>query len=190
MFISDNEVYLFDITEQFLKDESIHEGNISPPPDLPQRPDIKSQLLAQATLAGRWLYARGYRGTASIDYLVVERDGALAAHICEINARVTGATYPAVLARHFVPDGAWLMRNIRFHNAFDGAELLTRLDEFGLLFDRDKTGGVLPFNFNLDAEGKVDKGQFIFIGSYPKECLDLMERVQSNFKEAYSFTRD
>ncbi|MFC1478549.1 hypothetical protein ACFL57_03735 [Candidatus Margulisiibacteriota bacterium] len=190
MFLSDDELYLFDITEQFLKDDSVHEGNISPPPYLSGRPDIKEQLLVQAAKAGRWLYSQGYRGTASIDYLVVEKDGVLTVHICEINARVTGATYPAVLARHFVPDGSWLMRNIRFHTSFEGADLLAKLEEYGLLFDRQKTKGILPFNFNLDADNKVDKGQFIFIGSDPAECMGLMEQVQSNFKEAYSFARD
>lgn len=190
MFLSEDELSLFDITEQLLKEESIHEGNISPPAYLKGQPEIRQQLLRQASEAGRWLHAQGYRGTASTDFLVVEKNGRNEIIICEINARITGATYPSVLARHFLPQGAWLMRNLRFPTPLAGAELLAKLKQSALLFKRGSEKGVLPFNFNLNQEGKVNKGQFVFLGAETKECENLLKQVQTIFPLVCKFDRD
>lgn len=190
MFLSDTDLTLFDITEQFLKDDSVHEGNVSPPPYLKKTPAIQEELLFQAGVAGQWLHAQGYRGTASADYLVIEKKGETKIITCEINARVTGATYPAVLARYFLPHGAWLMRNLMFHPSQKGSGLLSELDKKNLLFKKGMKKGVLPCNLNLDAAGKVNKGQFVFIAPDPQGCEDILTLMHDAFPRLYSYDRD
>jgi len=188
MFLSEKELSLFDITEQFLREDSIHEGNISPPPYLSE--GLKEEILSQAEIAGRWLHSQGYRGTASVDFLVIEREGREQALICEINARVTGATYPAVLARYFQPHGAWLMRNIRFRPPRPAPQLLRHLEREDLLFRPDREEGVLPCNFNADENGDIHKGQFIFLARKQETCLGLLSRLQKALPESSAFDRD
>ena len=78
------------------------------------------------------------------------------------SSRVTGATYPSVLARHFMPEGAWLLRNLRFREPLEGEELLRRLDQSGDLFVPGQSeAGVMPVNFNFGRDGLVHKGQFL-----------------------------
>ena len=109
LFLDDSSVHLYDITDQILSKDSVHEGNVSPPPYLDE--DLKTELLRQADLVGGWLHSQGYRGTGSIDYIVARQSdmNATIVYTSEINARITGATYPSVLARRFIPSGAWLM---------------------------------------------------------------------------------
>ncbi|MBF0274734.1 MAG: hypothetical protein HQK84_05835, partial [Nitrospinae bacterium] len=59
MFLSDKEVFLFDMTDQFLSPDSLHQGNISPPPFLEKTSSLKSELLNQATEGGKWLHTGG-----------------------------------------------------------------------------------------------------------------------------------
>jgi glutathione synthase/RimK-type ligase-like ATP-grasp enzyme len=99
LFVADETVFLFDMTEQILSAESVHQGNMSPPPIIKEHPEVEQELWRQASAAATWLHGQGYRGTASVDFLVVERGRRLETIVCEINARVTGATYPAVLGQ-------------------------------------------------------------------------------------------
>lgn len=180
LFLTESSVALFDITEQILSHASIHEGNEAPPPYLTDTRVLRDELLRQAGIAGRWLHAQGYRGTGSVDFLVADHDdGSTVAYVCEINARVTGATYPSVLARHFIPDGAWLMRNLRFETPLTGEAVLEMLQNSGDLYIPGQTeAGVLPVNFNFGPDGLVHKGQFLCLahsiaGSHV--LLDLAE---------------
>ncbi len=190
MFLAEKEVTLFDITDQLLRDESIHEGNISPPPYFKERQEIRDEILSQATEAGRWLHSQGYRGTASTDFLVVEKKERCEVIICEINARITGATYPTILARHFLPQGAWLMRNLMFESPLQGSQLLSEVDRRGLLFKKGMERGVLPCNFNLNEAGMVHKGQFVFIAPNTEECENLLAQMQAVFPRSCKYCRD
>lgn len=177
MMIKDEGVYLFDLTEQLLSRQSIHEGNISPPGYLMPGNPVEQQILRQAEAAARWLHGQGYRGTASGDFHVAERDGRPEVRLCEINARVTGATYPSILARHFLPGRGWLMRNICFSPAVKDTLLLKTLEKHGLLFRPGKSEGILPFNFNYDDPGNVVKGQFLFLGGDSQSVWGLLEQL-------------
>ncbi len=190
MFLSDTELSLFDITEQFLSDRHVHEGNISPPPYFKRYPQIKEEMLSQAQVAGRWLHEQGYRGTGGVDFLTVKRNGKVEVIVNEINARVTGATYPSVLARYFLPHKAWVMRNLKFEGALQGYQLLAKLDRNGLLFKKDMERGILPFNFNLNESGNVSKGQFLFLAPDTEECKKLLESIQNVFPSICKFDRD
>ena len=190
MFLSDTQLSLFDVTEQFLNEKSVHEGNISPPPYFKEYPQVKDEMLSQASVAGSWLHAQGYRGTGGVDFLVIERKGKVEVIVNEINARVTGATYPSVLARHFLPHKAWIMRNLKFAGVLRGSQLLTKLDRTGLLFKKGMGEGILPFNFNLDGSGNVIKGQFLFLAPDTEECKNLLERMQNVFSSICKFDRD
>ncbi len=187
VFVCEDSLNLYDITEQILSHESVHEGNVSPPVYLEGDAATKDEILRQAEMAGSWLHTQGYRGTGSIDLHLIEREGKREVRICEINARVTGATYPAILARHFLPQDAWLMRNIRFDPPTQSTTLLKALDDHGLLFRLDKTEGVLPFNFNPDGEGNIIKGQFLFLGSTQDDVQNLLQKMKSipSIKGAY-----
>ena len=165
LFLNEDEVTMYDITEQILSSDSVHEGNESPPPYLDGNPEWRAELLRQAAVAGSWLHEQGYRGTASADFLLAEKDnGDFEVYVCELNARVTGATYPSVLARHFMPGGAWLMQNLRFSTPLTGRELLDKLEESGDLYvPGTSESGVFPLNFNFGPDGLVHKGQFLYL---------------------------
>lgn len=190
LFLEEHTVFLYDLTEQILSEESVHQGNMSPPPVAQQFPEIESELLRQAGIVGTWLHGHGYRGTASVDFLIVERFGRTETLVCEINARVTGATYPAFLARRLQPQCEWLMRNIAFRKSLSGAELITLIDNAGVLYRAGGSSGVIPFNFNTDRDGKVLKGQFVAIAKDMNECMALFNRAWSNLPVEWGYDRD
>lgn len=188
MLVDEETIHLYDLTDQILSPRSIHEGNVSPPRSFGDG-GLRDEVLRQAAVAAGWLHARGYRGTASADFhLAFRRDGRVDVRVCEVNARVTGATYPSLLARHFLPSGAWLMRNLRLPEAPRGREIFEELDDRGLLYQADGEAGVLPINFNYLSPGRITKGQFLFLGpdaatidGLLRETMDLDDLV---------FTRD
>ena len=193
MFVTDSEVTLYDLTEQILSGEaSVHEGNESPPPYLDRLPGLRQELFRQAGVAGRWLHQQGYRGTASTDFLVACDDSAagFTAYVCEINARVTGATYPSVLARRFFPGGSWLMRNLKFSHPATGAEILETLRKHGHLFTGKETEGILPVNFNLTADGLVDKGQFLCLAESVGGCSTILSKAEADLPIDWSYIFD
>jgi hypothetical protein len=179
IFASDEGVVLYDITEQILSHHSIHEGNEAPPPYLHLHPEWRGPLLDKGAWAARWLHGQGYRGTASADFLIVEKEnGQAEIQICEINARVTGATYPAVLARHFLPHGFWLLRNLRFESPLAGGQLLEALRTGGGLFPGGGARqGILPVNFNFGKDGLVHKGQFLCLAEDAGTSHGLLKRA-------------
>ena len=190
MFLDDKTVSLFDWTEQILSDDSVHQGNMSPPPYIPQYPELNEELFRQGAIAGEWLHAQGYRGTASTDFLVIEKDGHVQVIICEINARVTGATYPAVLARHFMPNGYWSMRNIQFRKSLDGDRLLSLIDHAQMLYRPGEAKGIIPFNFNTDEQGKVIKGQFLCLAANHEQCSEVLARAWNELPVEWGYDRD
>jgi hypothetical protein len=190
MFVNDEAVFLYDRTEQILSEQSVHQGNMSPPPVVQEHPDVGRELWRQAGIAGTWLHRQGYRGTGSVDFLIVERNGRLETIVCEINARVTGATYPAFLARHFRPTADWLMRNIGFRRPLAGTELIALMDRAGVMYRRGANRGIIPINFNTDAEGKVIKGQFVCLGSDIEDCTALLNRAWAKLPVEWGYDRD
>ncbi|KAA1261544.1 [Butirosin acyl-carrier protein]--L-glutamate ligase [Rubripirellula obstinata] len=196
LFLDETTVYAFDMTEQILSDDSVHEGNESPPAYLDQLPDLRSETIAQAEIVGRWLHRTGYRGPASIDWLVVERSSVkgdvakMEVFVCEINARVTGATYPSILAKHFHPSGAWLLRNLRLGVPETSAALLQIFESAGHLFHADSHSGILPLNFNFGPDGLVHKGQFICIGDSTEQCHHLLHLAQQDLPGSWNADRD
>jgi hypothetical protein len=190
MFLDDEVVSLFDWTEQILSEASVHEGNMSPPPYIRQYPELTKELFRQAAIAGDWLHAQGYRGTASTDFVVIERGGCNQVIICEINARVTGATYPAVLARHFMPDGCWKMRNIQFRKSLEGDQLLALIDHAQVLYRAGADRGIIPFNFNTDEQGKVIKGQFLCLAEDQEQCSELLAKAWTKLPVEWGYDRD
>lgn len=191
LFLNDDSAYLYDVTEQILDpEESVHEGNESPPESLDEYPELLDELHRQAGEAAGWLHHQGYRGAASVDFLVTCGGGGFTAYVCEINARVTGATYPSVLARHFRPDGAWRMRNLELARSLPGEMLLEKLREHAELYDGGGRDGVLPVNFNLDPDGLVRKGQFLAIGDDVATCRRLLDTARHDLPVAWDYTRD
>ena len=190
IFLDDNTLSLYDITEQILNMECVHEGNLSPPSYFNKEDWVYEELFRQATVAGSWLHELGYRGTASVDFLVVERYGNIEVRVCEINARITGATYPSVIARHFLPHDAWLMRNIRFARPLKDTSLLKMLDQTGYLFHPGMQEGVLPINFNLSEDGSVEKGQFLCLAKNIDDCLVILKQIESILPLSWHYDRD
>ncbi len=190
LFVGDQSIHIYDITEQILSKDSIHEGNIAPPPYLESYAGLEDELILQAALAGEWLYTNGYRGTASVDFLVVKRLGKFEVRICEINARVTGATYPSVLSRRFIPNGAWLMRNVKTDVPMEGEDLLKLIDRVGALYYPGKSEGFLPINFNLNDSGKVIKGQFLYLAKDIHTCIEALESLSAILPMEWQYDRD
>jgi hypothetical protein len=190
VFLNDETIHLYDLTEQILED-SIHQGNESPPPYLDEYPGLEAELHRQAGEAASWLHRQGYRGAGSVDFLVVRHvDGSFTAYVCEINARVTGATYPSVLARHFLPDGSWRMRNFELSVPLTGDALLDKLRTHGELFDPILRTGILPINFNLNPDGLVLKGQFLAIAPELPECRRLLDIGRHDLPVEWKYTHD
>lgn len=189
-FIGDDHVTLFDLTGQLLRDASIHEGNVAPPMDLSGDTGVMKEILAQAEEVARWVRSTGYRGTGSIDFLVYLRNGAVAVNVCEVNARVTGATYPALLARHFQPGRAWLMRNFSFAPRLSTRHMLDHLEREGMLFLPERDEGVLPINCIRNDAGKVVKCQLLFLSGQPERCADMMEACLNLLPTEGSYDRD
>ena len=188
LFLDENTVNIYDVTEQILSEESVHEGNCSPPPFW--CPEIEKQMLEQTAGVGRWLHDNGYRGTASVDFLVAKRTEQIQVFVCEVNARVTGATYPSVLARRFCPEGYWLMRNLRIEHPISSAELLNSLREGAHLLTSETKRGVLPVNFNLMDDGLVTKGQFLSVGDDALACLEYLMEAASVLPVKWTYDRD
>ncbi|MBC8553756.1 MAG: ATP-grasp domain-containing protein [Candidatus Brocadiales bacterium] len=190
IFLNDSTVSLYDITEQILNTDSVHQGNLSPPPYFSKEELLYEELFRQATAAGSWLHELGYRGTASVDFLVIEHCGSIEVRVCEINARITGATYPSVIARHFLPHDAWLMRNVRFARPLKDTSLLKMLDQAGYLFRPGMQEGVLPINFNLNEDGSVAKGQFLCLAKNLDDCLLMLTQIESILPLSWHYDRD
>tara|TARA_A100001391_G_scaffold140837_1_gene98790 strand:- start:1180 stop:2598 length:1419 start_codon:yes stop_codon:yes gene_type:complete len=192
LFLDETQVHAFDMTEQILSDHSVHEGNESPPPYLKKRPEIRAETMRQAEIVGGWLHETGYRGTASIDWLVIQRaaDTDWEVYVCEINARVTGATYPSLLAKHFHPEGAWLLRNLRLSQPVTAAALLDVFATKDHLFQLGKRAGVLPLNFNFGKDGLVHKGQFICVGKDTQECHRFLALAEQDLPGGWKADRD
>lgn len=189
-FVADQKVFLFDITEQVLSDESVHQGNVAPPLYLGNYPELETELMRQAATAASWLHDQDYRGTGSADFLLIEQQGNLRVILCEVNARVTGATYPALLARHFNPGHCWVMRNIRFRHPVKSNELLSLMDTTGLLYTRAATNGILAFNFNTTPDNRVIKGQFLFLGETYQDCVRALTHAESILHVGWEYDRD
>ena len=196
LFLSDEGIQLYDLTEQILSGDSVHQGNEAPPPWLadagPSGDITRAELLRQAEAAARWLHDQGYRGTASVDFIVAEKSADQPAdiYVCEINARVTGATYPAVLARHLNPGSAWLLRNLRLSAPLTGATLLEMLRGPDHLYQNGDETGILPLNFNLGADGLVHKGQFLCLAPGIGACREVLELAKLNLPVTMRAERD
>lgn len=196
LFLDDAGVQLYDITEQILSRDSIHQGNEAPPQwmDKADRSAqfIRTELLRQAEVAARWLHAQGYRGTGSVDFIVAEKDGSEQAEVfvCEINARVTGATYPALLARHFNPGGVWLLRNLRLSTPVSGQHLLAMLRSPGHLYQRGDASGILPINFNFGSDGLIHKGQFLCLAGDRESSRHFLDLAKLNLPVSMQSERD
>ena len=192
LFVNDETVFAFDMTEQILSHDSIHEGNESPPGYFNQFPGLREETMRLSEAAGSWLHSTDYRGTASIDWLIVERDGQKRpdVYVCEINARVTGATYPSLLARHFSPDGAWLLRNLRLSTPLTTSRLLELFDKPRHLFRPDRSNGIIPLNLNFGMDGLVHKGQFLCLGATTDECHQFLTLAEQDLPIDWHSDRD
>jgi hypothetical protein len=190
LFVGDASLHLYDLTEQILSKESVHEGNMAPPPWLKTGESTGQELLHQAEVTGRWLHAQGYRGTASVDFHVVDRAGRREVRVCEVNARVTGATYPSLLARHFQSNGAWLMRNLRFAAPLEGEALLEALDGANLLYRSGQRPGILPINVNTNPAGQINKGQFLCLSKTAGETRDMFDQARRLLPLRGEYDRD
>ena len=165
LFLNDTQATMYDITEQILGNESVHEGNESPPPYIAEHPEWRAELLRQAGMIGAWLHEQGYRGTASADFILCTLEhGGFVVYACEVNARVTGATYPSVLARHLMPDSLWMLRNVRFPTPISAEALLDEFRKAGQLFTPNAgEAGIFPINFNTGVDALVHKAQLLYL---------------------------
>ncbi|MFT5129808.1 MAG: hypothetical protein ACI8W8_003437 [Rhodothermales bacterium] len=191
LWLDDDWLAMYDLTSQILSAESIHEGNFAPPAWQASCPDLVNTLLAQAEVAATWLHGQGYRGAASIDYHVTwDAEERPEVRICEINARVTGATYPSLLARKLAPANAWRMQNLHFPSALPCATLLDALCQAQVAFRPGDENGFVPINANLMADGLVEKCQLLALAPTSTGCLALLERLEHILPVEFLHDRD
>jgi len=190
MFIDEENITLWDITDQLLSNDSVHQGNMSPPPSLNHSSELKPELLHQGTIASRWLHSTGYRGTASADFLVFQTDKKLKVIMCEINARVTGATYPAILCKYFNPNGAWVLKNFVFSEPIKLKALMHTMNEHHLLYKDHMQKGIIPYNIITDNQYNAVKGQFVALASNCDECITLLDQLNKVLPTVVTDDRD
>ena len=178
MFLEDDAIHLYEITTQILDEHSVWEGNMAPEPGQRADPPRRDELLRQSGLVAEWLHGIGYRGTASADFVLFEQEGAVEVIVCEINARLTGATYPTVFARHFLPEGAWRIENLRFDPPAAAKTVLDFLEQNDCLYLPGKPMGALPLSLNLNMHGNVDVGQLLCLGPDLAHCQRILERAR------------
>lgn len=190
IFVGDDDVTFYDITDQILDHQSVHEGNLAPPHAPGTLTEEHRELLRQSKLIAPWLHATAYRGPASIDFHVARRGETTDVRACEINARVTGATYPSLLARHFQKQGAWLMRNLALPEPLAGGKILDILESSSSLFTPGDTRGCLPINLNTDQSGNITKGQFLFLAPEIDDVADQLSELVSHPEVTLHYDRD
>ena len=190
IMVGEDEILLYDTTDQILDHQSVHEGNLAPPHRPEERSEEQSQLLNQARALVPWLHHSGYRGPASIDFHVAQRGEHTDIRACEINARVTGATYPSLLARHFQQNGAWLMRNLALPAPLPASSILDILEREDMLFQPGAARGCLPINFNTNRSGEITKGQFLFLAPDVDEVAGLLSELVSHPEIDLHYDRD
>lgn len=190
LYLSEDAITAYDITDQILDENSIHQGNVAPPACVANDPAVGRELLRQAGIAGKWLHRMGFRGTASADFLVMAQRDEKTAYLCEINARVTGATYPSMLARHFLPGGAWQMRNVLLTPAQKPESVLDRLARHQLLFSPGDRAGLLPVNFNQSRNGKAEKAQILALAPNRESTCALFAKLQTIDEFSCQYDRD
>lgn len=184
------DVTTFDITDQLLSKKSIHEGNISPPVSFPRDGAIHAEILCQVIEVTTWVASTGCRGTGSVDFLVCLRDGQPSVYACEVNARVTGATYPSLLALHFRLGGSWLMRNFVFDPCMDVSKFLDLLDREGFLFAPESAEGIMPLNIIPAEYGQIAKCQLLFLADGPGRCIEMLQAFPALLPSRFVFDRD
>jgi hypothetical protein len=191
LWLDDEWLAMYDLTNQILSVDSIHEGNFAPPPWQATHEELVAAILDQAEVAGGWLHAQGYRGAASIDlHLAWDVDGRPSVRICEINARVTGATYPSLLARKLAPAGAWRMQNLHFPRSLPCIDLLQALHVADAAFRPGDACGFVPINANLDDAGLVEKCQLLALAPNAADCLALLARLEHILPVEFLHDRD
>lgn len=183
-------VTLYDITDQLLSRCSIHEGNLSPPVSFAAGGAIEAEILRQAEIVTSWVASVGYKGTGSIDFLICEAVDTISVYTCEVNARVTGATYPSLLAHHFNREGAWLMRNISLAPCMSAGEFLDFMERKGVLYLPGLARGILPLNLILDKDKLITKCQLLVIAGKTEECLEMIETFPALLPSSCVFDRD
>ena len=191
VFLKENVVSLFDITEQFLSAASLFKGNECPPSYLewPDHAGIRQELIRQAEIVAAWLHEVGVRGAASIDFLVARGEKGFTVYVCEANARVTGATYPSLLARHFHEGGAWVMRNLKFQHPVPTAQLLSILNTHRYLYELGMERGLMPYNLYTCDQGRVEQGQFLVIAPEIMTCKGLLLEAERDIPIDWEYER-
>jgi hypothetical protein len=191
LWLDDDWLGMYDLTSQLLSADSVHEGNFAPPPWQAPQPELVNVLLEQAEVAGTWLHEQGYRGAASIDYHVAWNvAGEASVRICEINARVTGATYPSLLARKLAPHAAWRMQNLHFPEPLACQSLLDALHAAKAAFRPGGERGFVPINANLSEDGRVEKCQLLALAPESTGCLALLDRLEHILPVEFLHDRD
>lgn len=191
IFIKDEVISCFDVTEQFLSGSSIFKGNECTPSYLgwPDYTGLKAELLRQSEIVGNWLHGLGLRGPASIDFLVVNSDKLREVYVCEANARVTGATYPSLLARSLQDGGDWMMRNLKFRKPVPTRKLLRQLSDHGYLYEPGKLQGLLPYNLYTCDHGRVEQGQFLVMAPEITTCKGLLIEAERDMPIDWDYER-
>jgi len=177
--IKEGVIDFYDLTDQLLGDDSVHEGNVSPPQSYTD-PAITEEMYRQSEILAHWLHGNDFQGLGSVDFHLAFTDGGFEVRVCEINARVTGATYPSYLSKQFIPESTWLMQNLRKTEPVSCAEVIDSLDKNGFLYHRGMERGLIPINLNLTPEGLVSKGQYLFIGPDVDSVQDLSREFVEN----------
>ncbi len=181
---------LYDITDQLLSKNSIHQGNLSPPESFAADSPTHKEILRQAQITTSWIGSLGYSGTGSIDFLVSTAGEKITVYICEVNARVTGATYPSLLARNFNPKGAWLMRNISFGPCMTAQEFFDLLAQRDILYVPGSKKGILPLNVIISENRQITKCQLLVLSPMMQQCVEIIEAFPDLLPSSCTFDRD
>ena len=82
------------------------------------------------------------------------------------------------------------MRNLRTEKPTDADKLIELFDKANALYYPGRNVGFIPINFNLDEDGKVIKGQFLFLGKNLTLCLNSVESIREALPVEWHYDRD
>ncbi|HEY7534608.1 MAG TPA: hypothetical protein VH878_01525, partial [Thermodesulfobacteriota bacterium] len=175
-------IFCIGITDQLLRDDLVHEGNIYPP-----SANTLNEMISSSLKISKWLQAVGYSGFAGFDFgeYFDTETGEIKHFLAEINPRINAAFYPKVLMEHL--NRKQTQNGRPTIEAFLSIEKKTKAKSFselcglcGDLFFKPETGkGLVPYNIGLLEHGTFNLAVF---GKSGDEVLEMYEDFKKIIK--------
>ena len=172
-FITENNVEFIVATDQLLEKDGVsYSGNLYPS-FLIKKPAIWKTINEMSEKICDYLQRKRCFGLAGIDYIVT---GQGKVYSTEVNARLNGSTFPALIAEKLFGEGVnihWLFKT--FH--FKSTSFENLFNKFKYFIKKRGEIGILPVG--VDLLESMSEGQFMIITENRKRLDDLYKEFCS-----------